>query len=42
MIKRQPRTDATGCNALPAFGLSVVPADDRGHRLGTDRRRRQG
>jgi hypothetical protein len=42
MTKRQPRFDAIDRNALPAFGVSVVSADVRGHRLGTDRRHRQG
>jgi hypothetical protein len=42
MTKRQPRLDAIDRNALEAFGMSVVSADVRGHRLGTDRRYRQG
>jgi hypothetical protein len=42
MTKRQPRYDAIDRNADKAFGLLVVSASDRGHRLGTDRRHRQG
>jgi hypothetical protein len=42
MTERQPRYDAINRDALWAFGLSVVSADPRGHRLGTDRRIRQG
>ena len=42
MTKRQPRTDALDRNARGAFGLSVVSASERGHRLETDRRHRQG
>lgn len=42
MTRRQPRTDAIDRNAPWAFGLLVVFANDRGHRLETDRRHRQG
>jgi hypothetical protein len=42
MTKRQPQHDAIDRNALEAFGLSVVSAFDRGHRLRTDRRYRKG
>jgi hypothetical protein len=41
MTRRQPQTDAIDRNAFWAFGLSVVSANARGHRLGTDRRHRQ-
>lgn len=42
MTKHQPRLDAIDRNARWAFGVSVVSAAVRGHRLGTDRRYRQG
>jgi hypothetical protein len=41
MTKLQPGTDAIDRNALPAFGLIGVSANERGRRLGTDRRHRQ-
>jgi hypothetical protein len=42
MTECQPRLDAIDRNAFWAFGVSVVSADVRGHRLGIDRRYRQG
>jgi hypothetical protein len=42
MTKRQPRYDSTDRNADQAFGWTVVSANERGHRLETDRRYRQG
>lgn len=42
MTKLQPRNDAIDRNADQAFGLVGVSAEARGHRLGTDRRQRQG
>jgi len=42
MTKLQPRYDAIDPNADLAFDLAVVSATLRGHRLGTDRRHRQG
>jgi hypothetical protein len=41
MTKLQPRYDAIDRNALPAFGVLVVSAIDRGRRLRTDRKHRQ-
>lgn len=42
MTKRLAPYDAIDRNADSAFGLLVVSAFGRGHRLGTDRRVRQG
>ena len=42
MTKRQPRYDAIDRSAFSALGLDVVSGSRRGHRLGTDRRYRQG
>jgi hypothetical protein len=42
MTKRQFGTQAIDRNALSAFGLIDVSPNDRGRRLGTDRRQRQG
>jgi hypothetical protein len=41
MTKLQRGNDAIDRNALPAFGVFVVSASDRGRRLGTDRRHQQ-
>jgi hypothetical protein len=41
MTKLQRRYDAIDRNADQAFGVLVVSANDRGRRLGTDRRHRQ-
>jgi hypothetical protein len=40
MTKLQPPYDAIDRNALSAFGLIGVSANERGRRLGTDRRHR--
>jgi hypothetical protein len=42
MTKLQRRYDANDRNAIPAFGVFVVSANERGRRLGTDRSHRQG
>jgi hypothetical protein len=42
MTKLQRGIDAIHRIALSAFGLLVVSANDRGRRLGIDRRHRQG